>query len=167
MIFSVIDSTQTGQCDQNNQVFSDLISRNSLVIGKCLWFSGKHWWTVKRIISSNGNNCRAHQGGHWGCPWYWWGFYWQLHLQIVLQMVCLTLHCGKCGSLFQPVLWGPHCLWDGTFQIFSFILLLKTNIYFRLMILWMRWLSMLTVGCTLLLTFLQISRYSSFMAIIF
>ena len=53
------------------------------------------------------------------------------------------------------------------FQIFSLILLMKTHIFFRLMTLWMRWLSMLTVGCTLLLTFLQISRYSSFLAIIF
>ena len=54
-----------------------------------------------------------------------------------------------------------------TIQIFSLILLMKTNIFFRLMILWMRWLSMRTVGCTLLLMFLQISRYSSFLAIVF
>ena len=53
------------------------------------------------------------------------------------------------------------------FQIFSLILLMKTHIFFRLMTLWMRWLSMRTVGCTLLLMFLQISRYSSFLAIVF
>ena len=53
------------------------------------------------------------------------------------------------------------------FKIFSLILQKKPTLFCRLMTLWMRWLSMRTVGCTLLLTFLLISRYSFFLAIIF
>ena len=53
-----------------------------------------------------------------------------------------------------------------TLQIFSLIMQIKATTYFRLMNLWTRKLSMRTVGCTLLLIFLQISRYSSFLAII-